>query len=561
MTSRDPLFPDSDNLDDWFPHERSSPLMMAGRRLGVVVGGSLSKGLDVKLDRETVIEDLAVGRYVVVRGQHKRFFCMITDVMLDATNPAIRSDPPDLSDPFLREIYSGTAAFGTIHVSPMLTIDVDEGEPRPVKTIPSHFMPVEIATADDVNDVFGEEDRTHFNIGAPLELEETQINLDLTRLVERSVGVFGKSGTGKSFLTRMILAGIVKNDVAVNLIFDMHNDYGWSVKDERGAQAKGLKQLFSSRVAIFTLDDEATRRRGARADHIVTIGYDEIEPEDLAMLKTTMDLSDSMIDAAYELQKLWGDRWIERLINASAEILDMLREEVAASPASVQALQRRLRRFERFAFLQPQALADSAQKIIEFIEQRRSVVLEFGRYGNALEAYILVANYLTRRIHSMYVRKVETALGDPGLEPPQMLITIEEAHKFLDPQIARQTIFGTIARELRKYNVTLLIVDQRPSGIDEEVMSQIGTRITALLDNERDIAAVLTGISGAGGLREVLARLDTKQQAIILGHAVPMPVVVRTRDYDAAFYKSLSGESGDAPKPAKGNDRESRRIR
>ncbi len=147
MTSRDPLFPASDNLDDWFPRERSSPLMMAGQRLGVVVGGSLSKGLDVKLDRETVIEDLAVGRYVVVRGQHKRFFCMITDVMLDATNPAIRSDPPDLTDPFLREIYSGTAAFGTIHVAPMLTIDVDEGEPKPVKTIPSHFMPVEIATA------------------------------------------------------------------------------------------------------------------------------------------------------------------------------------------------------------------------------------------------------------------------------------------------------------------------------------------------------------------------------------------------------------------------------
>ena len=61
-----------------------------------------------------------------------------------------------------------------------------------------------------------------------------------------------------------------------------------------------------------------------------------------------------------------------------------------------------------------------------------------------------------------------------GHEPPQLLITIEEAHKFLDPKIAGQTIFGTIAREMRKYNVTLLVVDQRPSGIDEEVMCQIG---------------------------------------------------------------------------------------
>jgi DNA helicase HerA-like ATPase len=52
---------------------------------------------------------------------------------------------------------------------------------------------------------------------------------------------------------------------------------------------------------------------------------------------------------------------------------------------------------------------------------------------------------------------------------------------------------------------------------------------------------VLSGVSGAGGLREVLARLDTRQQALILGHAVPMPVVVRTRDYDAALYEDLSG--------------------
>jgi DNA helicase HerA-like ATPase len=129
------------------------------------------------------------------------------------------------------------------------------------------------------------------------------------------------------------------------------------------------------------------------------------------------------------------------------------------------------------------------------------------------------------------------------------LIVIEEAHKFLDPLIARQTIFGTIARELRKYNVTLLIVDQRPSGIDEEVMSQIGTRITALLDNERDITAVLTGISGASGLREVLARLDTKQQAIIMGHAVPMPVVLKSRPYDDSFYKDLAAGTGSTEQP------------
>jgi len=184
------------------------------------------------------------------------------------------------------------------------------------------------------------------------------------------------------------------------------------------------------------------------------------------------------------------------------------------------------------------------EDIFQRLHQKTSVVLEFGRHGNMLEAYVLVANYLTRRIHRRYVDQTDRAAGKRAEKPQPLVIVIEEAHKFLDPSVAGHTIFGNIARELRKYSVTLLVVDQRPSGIDDEVMSQIGTRITCLLDNEADIRAVFSGVSGAGALREVLARLDTRQQALILGHAVPMPVVVRTRDYDPALYAAL-GAAGD----------------
>ena len=557
------LPPNPSALDEWFPRD-SAPYPPPDQRLGVVVGGSLSKGLVVKLDRGQQIEDLAVGRYLVVRGVNKRFFCMINDISLANINPGIEGDPPDTSDPFLSEVYQGTAVYGVIHVAPMLAIGAD-GAPRPVKTIPGHFMPVVSASADDVNDVFGREDATHFNVGVPLELEETQINLDLRRLVERSVGVFGKSGTGKSFLTRVLLAGVIARGQAVNLIFDMHNDYGWEITDERGPKVKGLKQLFPDKVTILTLDPDSSNRRSARYDSVVRLGYDEIEPEDIAQLRVTMSLSDAMIDAAFMLHKRWGKSWIRRLLQGDPDDVDDIVEHTTILGGTLSALQRRLERFERWDFLAPETPADSVEHIIRLlVEQQRSVVLEFGRYGNSLEAYILVANYITRRIHERYVDRVEQALGDSAMEPPQLLITIEEAHKFLDPQIARATIFGIIARELRKYNVTLLVVDQRPSGIDEEVMSQIGTRVTALLDNERDIAAVLTGISGAGGLREVLARLDTRQQAIIVGHAVPMPVVIRSRMYDEDFYAAvtnLSPVSSERARKLLGGSGGDRRIR
>ncbi len=522
------------DLDIFFP--RVDP---ATHKLGMVISGSLSKGLEVKLDSNAPIEDIAVGRYVIVEGVKHRFFGMITDVVLDNTNPQIEKTPPDVSDPFLREVHTGTSTFGRIHVSPMLVLDADAGEPRPVKTIPGHFSPVRVATEEDVNMVFGPEDEQHFHVGEPLDMEDVQVNLDLYRMVERSVGIFGKSGTGKSFLTRLLLAGVIKRQAAVSLIFDMHNDYGWEVQTEDRTSVKGLKQLFPQQVAIFTLDEASSRRRKVRPDFTVVLDWSDIQPEDLEMLRSTLDLSDQMIGAAYSLRRAWGRGWIKKLLESEKVDIDDLVETTTINRSSLDALSRRLERLTRFDFLRDSWKGDSAQRIIEYLEKGINVVLEFGRYGNSLEAYILVANYLTRRIHQIYVERVESALGDAAQEPPQLLIVIEEAHKFLEPQIARQTIFGTIARELRKYNVTLLIVDQRPSGIDEEVMSQIGTRITALLDNERDINAVFTGVYGASALREVLARLDTRQQALIMGHAVPMPVVIQTRTYDTNFYAAM----------------------
>jgi len=510
--------------------------------LGLVVGGALSAGLDVKLDPAILMEGLAVGRYVVIHGKQtgRKFFGLITDVSLDATNPDIAKSPPDVSDRLSARIYGNAVAFGVIHVSPMLMLD--DGEPKPIKTIPAHFSPVFEATEEDVNAVFGQEDAGHWHIGAPLDMESVKVNLDLKRFVERSSGVFGKSGTGKSFITRTILAGIVKANAASCLIFDMHNDYGWSVHDEQGLEFKGLRQLFGDgRVQVITLDPETSRHRGSKTDGVLQIGLNQIEPEDVEMLAGIVGLTEVQVGALYYLRRKLGRDWIAALLDEhDTTAIDEVEAEEKVQKGTLRAMQRKFELFRRLDFLRSGPPArDLVDEIFNLLNSGRSVVLEFGVYGNSLAAYVLVANYLTRRIHEKYVEKKNKAAGRKGEEPQPLVITIEEAHKFLDPEIAGHTIFGNIARELRKYNVTLLIVDQRPSGIDEEVMSQIGTRVTCLLDNEADIKAVFSGVSGAGQLREVLARLDTTQQALILGHAVPMPVVVKTREYGPELYAAV----------------------
>ena len=506
-------------------------------RLGVVVGGSLTEGVDVRLDGDRSTEDVKVGTFVSIQGDRSRFLGVVTDVSLETTDSALRASPPNVSDPFVAEVVSGTSAYGTIRVEPMLVIDVEGYEPA--KTVPSHFAAASTASQEDIEIVFGAEDERHFWIGSPLDME-TRLCLDMRELVKRSNGVFGKSGTGKTFLTRLLLAGILQSGEATNLVFDMESEYGWRGYSEANLEVKGLKQLFPSKVAVFSLDEESSRRRGLTPDYVVRIGYEEVEPDDIVLLRQTLDLSEVAADAAHSLRGYYGKSWLSEFLGVSGrESISSLADATGVNANALWSLKNRMHRLERLGFMEPKGQG-AVEHILGYLDRGMHVVLEFGRFGRNLAAYILVANLLTRRIYERYAERKERASDDRSKEPRPLVITIEEAHKFLTSGVASQTIFGTIAREMRKYNVTLLVVDQRPGEIDDEVMSQLGTKITCLLDSERDIDSVLTGTSGSRKLRAVLARLESTQQALVFGHAVPMPVVIKTREYGSEeSYKSL----------------------
>ncbi|MDA1128947.1 MAG: ATP-binding protein [Chloroflexi bacterium] len=528
-----------------------------GQPIGMVIEGSVANGVEVRLDSGVSVEQIKVGTFVTIQGTGNRFFGVVTDVGLRSTDPRLKYTPIPVDDPFVIDSLQGTVAFGTVSVLPQLTMPevLGEGEgPAAAKSIPSHFSRTFTASQRDVETVFGSESDGNFWIGSPLDME-TKLCLDLGELVKRSMGVFGKSGTGKTFLTRLLLAGIIQNGEASSLIFDMHSEYGWQGQDtDRGVAVKGLKQLFGAKVSTFTLDEEHSRRRGVSTDETVQLGFNYIEPEDIELLLESLNLSDVAASAAYNLSEKYGQEgWLKEFLAAGrgGSLLE-LAEELQVNAGALRALYNRMGRFTRHGFMVEHSRTDTAARIIEHLERGQHVVLEFGRYGDDEAAYILVSNLLTRRIHRKYVEAKESSMGGAGKEPRPLVIVIEEAHKFLSPSVASQTIFGIIARELRKYNVTLMVIDQRPSGIDSEVLSQVGTRLSCLLDNERDIDAVLSGTPGSRALRSVLARLESKQQALVFGHALPLPVVVRIREYGPKFYETVGrGEDSEEERKRK----------
>ena len=99
----------------------------------------------------------------------------------------------------------------------------------------------------------------------------------------------------------------------------MESEYGWRGYSEANLEVKGLKQLFPSKVAVFSLDEESSRRRGLTPDYVVRIGYEEVEPDDIVLLRQTLDLSEVAADAAHSLRGHYGKSWLSEFLGVPGE--------------------------------------------------------------------------------------------------------------------------------------------------------------------------------------------------------------------------------------------------
>jgi uncharacterized protein len=511
--------------------------------LATVTQASLSQGITVRITDRQSRQQLSAGTLVCVSQGSDIFVCMVADIAMSPVPEQVQITVISSEQCLWREYIARYVCSITAHLEPWVMLD-GQYRMRPICTVPDVTAQVRLLTGQEVAVLFGDvtaEPDRFFTIGS-LPLAEIPIALDMVKFCERSNGIFGRTGTGKTFITRLVLAGMLRYTPYVTLIFDMHSEYATQARCE-GAQGfvKGLKTLFPDKVAICTLDAAATVRRGAQPDLVIQLSYGDIHVDDIISLQQELALHPTACEAAYLLYMQYGSSWIEKLLHTDIQVRE-LAAIVGAHPESLTALHRKLSALKRLTCIQPTSTSTkSIDALMDYLAAGVSVVIEFGSYTTSF-AYLLIANIITRRIHQQYVHMTEQFLSQSsrGAPPKKLMIVIEEAHKFLNPLNARQTIFGTIAREMRKYYVNLLIVDQRPSGIDDEILSQLGTRLVAPLNEERDIQAILSGAPRGNQLRHVLTGLAHNGQLLAFGYAIPFPLVIATRRYDEKFYRDIS---------------------
>ncbi|UCD97786.1 MAG: ATP-binding protein [Chloroflexota bacterium] len=544
--------------------------------IGYVVGGGLKENLSVRLTVPS--HQIQEGAFAVIESGNWLFYGLVTDLLLGATDPRFADEQSEARLPGeLANLLHGQTLFTNLEVLPALMLErgpsletpeyqtwlaeIESGtrprpRPLPVKTIPPHHAGVRMATPGDIAEIFGEAEKEgNFVIGYTRE-QAHPVCLNLEKFVQRSSGVFGATGTGKSFLTRLVLAGLIHYNRSSILVFDMHNEYGFDdTASDTGERVIGLKSKFHSRVRVVGLGQGA-QIRGQAPDFNLEIAMQDIQPEDIELLTRELNLRETTPTTLDALVATFGkDHWYKRFmgLKPGAVIEDQDGKKIAAPdsveawaleagvhPEAAKGLHSKMGPLFRRTYIVDQPASDTVSEIIKALDAGQHIVLSFGDHDKDLD-YLLVTNLLTRRIRQVWEKRTNEYRAKGDREPRPLVIVLEEAHKLLNREMAVQTTFSTIAREMRKYYVTLLIVDQRPSQIYDEVLSQLGTRISGWLGDDDDIRAVLSGLAGREALRGMLARLQPKEEVLLLGWGVPMPLPVSSRRYDQNFWEDLLG--------------------
>ena len=86
--------------------------------IGIVVGGSLTEGVEVRLNPNTDTENLRVGAFVRVQGNTSRFFGIITDIYLGMVDKFVGVNPPGSDNKFISDSMAGIATYGNIQIEP-----------------------------------------------------------------------------------------------------------------------------------------------------------------------------------------------------------------------------------------------------------------------------------------------------------------------------------------------------------------------------------------------------------------------------------------------------------
>lgn len=465
---------------------------------------------------------------------------------------------------------------------------------RGVTQYPTTGDKVHLVTINDLDIIYGGyEDSNSIIVGNISVSESLDAKIDLDKLISRHCAIVGSTGSGKSNTVSVLLQAIANRNFSSSriLIIDPHGEYNDALSkfsnvieiNSKVDESKlyipfwalpfnELMKLFSgnlsdqnreyirekvvdAKIASAEINKIEVAKESITADSPIPFSIKRIwfELDDIERQTFEREtLADKSVILKVTSKRVTGD--IEKLISNDYQPAGLgssppfLNQKAKGLLGFLDSVRNRINDSSYgFLFSPGDLTPDSDGKIVKDLD---SLFLDW--LGNKLPITILdlsgipseimssISGTLLKIIYDGLFWGVNTKVG--GKQQP-LLIVLEEAHSYLkagENSISSRTV-QMIAKEGRKYGVGLLLVTQRPSELDETVLSQCGTMIALRMNNSKDRGHIKSSVQDElQSMVDLLPSLRTGE-AIISGEAVKIPSRVK-------FFKIANAPKSSDPK-------------
>lgn len=452
---------------------------------------------------------------------------------------------------------------------------------RGIGQYPSINDEAHIVTDEDLKLIYGRKDSGQIVIGKLSSSDSIDVSVDLEKLVTRHSAVLGSTGSGKSTSVSSLLRSIVCNeeDKVVYpssriVLIDIHGEYSSALEDiaktfsisPREREEKLLIPYWCispDSLIDFLCGQVNDKSKSSIIDYIYQEKIDFINKNKSSTKFGRIDINKvtPQTPIPFSLKKLWFDlsfedgvTWDddERTIPAATEkgdaeklIAPRFKPPAPGTKAPHKGgdgiLKRSLDLFrtrlldQQYSFLlAPDKWEPNLNNEIESdLDELLKSWLGHDRPITILDLSGIPSTRLDLLLGSLLDILFEASIWGrclkEGMKNRPLLLVLEEAHRYLSNDMTGLTknMVRRIAKEGRKFGLGTMLVSQRPSEIDETILSQCGTFFALRINNQKDRSMVKSAMSeGIASMIDSLPILRTGE-AIVSGEGAKLPMRCR----------------------------------
>jgi hypothetical protein len=378
--------------------------------------------------------------------------------------------------------------------------------------------------------VFSGDDRAHIHIGVVYPTANVRAALLFDTFLSKNFAIVGSTGTGKSTSTALILHRIIEKAPEGHVVMiDPHGEYAKAF--EHTGMVFNVENLelpywllnFEEHCEVLLTSDGAARDmdRDILAHCLQMARAKSVYAQGLAAITTDTPIPYMLSVLVDTLQSEMGKMSENQNASNYIRIRNKL-DQVMRDPRQQFMFDRRY---------STDSMADFMSRILRLpVDGKPISVIDLS--GVPTSIVTAVVSVLSRIVFDF-------AVWSRGERRRPVVLICEEAHRYIPNRAISlrspvRDVLERIAKEGRKYGVSLGLVTQRPSDLAEGALSQCGTIVSLRLNNERDQDFVKAALpEGGRSLLEAIPALR-KRECIISGEGVPAPIRVRLDELEAA---------------------------